>query len=114
MHELSIIGSLFEILEEKARDEQATKIVLVKLKVGKLAGVVPDYLETAFDVYKKGTLASDAQLEIEEVPLKVQCQGCKRELIIDDFLFICPSCGSQDLKTLEGTELFLEKIEMEV
>jgi Zn finger protein HypA/HybF involved in hydrogenase expression len=35
-------------------------------------------------------------------------------MIIDDFVFICEKCGSKELKILEGTELLLEKIEMEV
>jgi hydrogenase nickel incorporation protein HypA/HybF len=113
MHELSIIASLFEILEEKANEQQAKKIILVKLKVGKLAGVVPEFLRTAFDMYKKGTIAEDALLEIEDVPLKIKCQKCQTETEREDFVFICPACGSTDLRTLAGTELLLEKIELE-
>lgn len=114
MHELSIVVSLFEILEEKAKEKKAKKILSVKLKVGKLSGVVPECLETAFDIYKKETIASKARLKIEEVPLKVQCQKCRAEIIKDDFIFVCDKCGSTELKTLSGTELLLEKIEMEV
>jgi hydrogenase nickel incorporation protein HypA/HybF len=113
MHELSIVASLFEILEEKASEQQAKKILLVKLKVGKLAGVVPEFLRTAFDMYKKGTIAEDAVLEIEDVPFKIKCQKCQTETEREDFVFICPACGSTDLRTLAGTELLLEKIELE-
>ena len=114
MHELSIVASLFEILEEKAKEQKAKKIVAVKLQVGALSGVVPEFLETAFDIYKKETIADTAKLEIEQVPLKIQCHKCHKEMVKDDFVFICSQCGSQDLKTLSGTELLLEKIEMEV
>jgi hydrogenase nickel incorporation protein HypA/HybF len=114
MHELSIIANLFDIMEEKAREKDAKKIISVKLQVGKLAGVVPEFLETAFDVYKKGTMAADATLEIEKVPLKIQCKACKKTMALDDFVFICLSCGSKDLKTVSGTELFLEKMELEL
>jgi hydrogenase nickel incorporation protein HypA/HybF len=114
MHELSIVANLFEILEEKAEETKAKKIVMVKLKVGTLSGVVPEFLETAFDIYKKDTLASEAKLEIEEVPLRVQCQKCHEEMIKNDYVFICEKCGSRELKTISGTELFLEKLEMEV
>lgn len=114
MHELSIVASLFEILEEKAKEQKARKITLVKLKVGKLSGVVPEFLDTAFNFYKKETIAEDASLEIEEVPLKIQCKQCKMEVTKKDFIFICPRCGSQELKTLSGTELFLEKLELEL
>jgi len=114
MHELSIVASLFEILEEKAKEEKAKKILSVKLKVGALSGVVPEFLETAFDIYKKDTIAAESKLEIEKVPLKIRCQQCGAEIVKDDFVFICEKCDSRELKTLSGTELLLEKIEMEV
>jgi hydrogenase nickel incorporation protein HypA/HybF len=114
MHELSIVASLFEILEEKVREQKATKIILVKLQVGKLAGVVPEFLETAFNIYKEGTLAAEALLETVEIPLKIQCQKCGTEFTSENFIFLCPSCGSAEIKILSGTELLLEKIELEV
>ncbi len=114
MHELSIVASLFEILEEKAKEQKARKVTSVKVKVGALSGVVPEFLKTAFDVYKKDTIADEAELKIEEVPLKIKCQQCGTEIIKDDFVFICEKCASRELKTLAGTELLLEKIELEV
>jgi hydrogenase nickel incorporation protein HypA/HybF len=114
MHELSIVASLFEIMEEKAQENKSKKIISVKLQVGKLSGVVSDFLITAFDMYKKDTIANDAELEIEEVPLTIQCKTCGKTMTLDDFVFICLECGSQDLKTITGTELFLEKMELEL
>jgi hydrogenase nickel incorporation protein HypA/HybF len=114
MHELSIVASLFEILEEKAREQKAKKIVSVELKVGVLSGVVPEFLKTAFDIYKKETIADEAELKIKEVLLRIECQKCGAEIVKDDFVFICEKCGSRELKTLAGTELLLERIELEV
>jgi len=114
MHELSIVADLFEIMEEKTQEKGAKKILAVKLQVGKLSGVVPDFLITAFDMYKKDTIARDAVLEIEEVPFSIQCQTCGKTMIRDDFVFICLHCGSRDLKTLTGTELIIEKMELEL
>ena len=113
MHELSIVASLFEILEEKAREQKATKIFLVKLQVGKLAGVVPEFLVSAFDTYKEGTLAAEAVLEVEEVPVTIRCQKCGTESPSENFAFLCPSCGSSEIKIVSGTELLLERIELE-
>ena len=114
MHELSIVASLFEILEEKAKEQKAKKITSIKVKVGALSGVVPEFLKTAFDVYKKDTIAAEAEITIEEVPLKVHCEKCGAEIIKNDFVFICEKCDSRELKTLAGTELLLEKIELEI
>lgn len=113
MHELSIAANLFEILEEKAAENKAKKVVRVKLQVGILSGVVPEFLKSAFDIYKKDSVASEASLDIEQVPLKIRCQTCGREIQKDDFIFVCDDCGSRDLETLAGTELLLEKLELE-
>jgi len=114
MHELSIVANLFEILEEKAKEQKAKKIIMVKLQVGVLSGVVPEFLETTFDIYKKETIADKAKLKIVKIPLKIQCQKCHTEMVKDDFVFVCSKCGAKELKTLSGTELLLEKIELEV
>ncbi len=114
MHELSIVASLFEILEEKAREQNSQKIVRVRLRVGKLSGVVPEFLETAFDLYKKDTIAAASTLEIEVVPFRVKCRKCQTVSERDDFVFTCPACGSSDLETVDGTELVLEKIDLEI
>jgi hydrogenase nickel incorporation protein HypA/HybF len=114
MHELSIVASLFEILEEKAKEHRAVKITGVRLKVGKLAGVVPEFLRTAFDMYKQGTLAAEAVLEVEVVPVRVNCQKCRAETITEDYIFICSACGSAELQVIEGLELLLDKVELEI
>ena len=112
MHELSIIANLYEIMEEKAKEQGAKKITFVKLQVGILSGVVPDFLETAFGIFKEDTMASDATLEIEKVPLKIRCESCGVEKTSDELIYICTECGSAQIKTLDGTELILEKMDI--
>jgi hydrogenase nickel incorporation protein HypA/HybF len=111
---MSIVASLFEILEAKARENQAVKIVGVRILVGKLAGVVPEFLQTAFDSYKQGTIAAEARLETEEVPLKLHCRKCGAEIVKEEYSLLCPYCGSTDLEILEGMDLFLDKIDLEI
>jgi hydrogenase nickel incorporation protein HypA/HybF len=98
MHELSLVASLFELLEEQAREHQAQRITLVKLRVGKLSGIVPELLQSAFDVYRKGTIAEEARLEID---------------VFMDEDFSCRGCGGRDIEILEGRELVVDKIELE-
>ncbi len=114
MHELSIISNLFDILEEQAKEKKAVKITGVKLKVGMLSGAVPELLETAFQLYKKGTIASQARLEIEKVPLRFRCRQCSQETIQEDIVFTCGHCRSTDLETMEGTDILVEKVELEI
>jgi hydrogenase nickel incorporation protein HypA/HybF len=113
VHELSIIANLFEILEEKARGLNAARITAVKIRVGRLSGVVPDLLESAFEAYKKGTLADEARLEIEAVPFAFRCRRCGGESFPEEPPYVCASCGSGDIELLGGMEIIVERIEVE-
>ena len=114
MHELSVVASLFEILEDKAKEQKGQRITFVKLRIGALSGIVPELLRTAFDIYKKDTIAARAELEITVVALKVRCEDCQKVMVKDDFIFICDQCGSTKIKTLDGTEMILEKMDIEI
>jgi hydrogenase nickel incorporation protein HypA/HybF len=113
MHELSLIASLFDALLEQARAHNARTIVRVNLAVGVLSGVVPELLESAFDMYKKGTIAEGATLVVERRPFEVRCRACGAVETREDFVFACPACGATDLEIVHGTELVLERIEAE-
>ncbi len=113
MHELSIVANLFEILNQKAKEKKAKRILSVTLQVGRLSGVVPELLRSSFDIYKQDTLAHNADLEIREVPFKVRCLACGTEMIKEDFIMVCDRCRSTELETLQGTELFLLKMDVE-
>ena len=113
MHELSLVASVFDILEEKAREHGAARVVRVVLKVGVMAGVVPALLESAFDIYKKGPLAEGARLEVVVVPVRTRCPDCDGEAVREDADFSCAACGSRRVEIIEGRELVVERIELE-
>ncbi|MBM3297520.1 MAG: hydrogenase maturation nickel metallochaperone HypA [Candidatus Aminicenantes bacterium] len=113
MHEMSLVAGLFEILEEKAREHGARRVTAVRLRVGRLAGAVPELLVTAFDMYKKGTLAEEAALITVPVPVLVRCRACDEKFEVDDYVFQCVACGAPDLEILSGTDMLVESIELE-
>ena len=113
MHELSLVTSLFEVLEEEARKHGAQRVLSVRLRVGAMSGVVPDLLESAFDMYKKGTPAETARLEIVPVPMKLRCPDCGGETAREDTDFSCAGCGSRRVEIVEGRDLFVETIDLE-
>ena len=57
MHEISIMQSTLELAEEQAREAGGNGIARIRLRIGLMSGVVPEALEFAFDVLKKGTMA---------------------------------------------------------
>jgi len=113
VHELSIVAALFEILEEKAREQGALRITAVTLRVGRLSGVVPDLVVSAFDATKKGTLAEEARLEIESAPFDFRCRACGGADIREEPAVACAACGSRDIELLGGLDVIVERIEVE-
>ena len=113
MHELSLIASVFEVLEEKAREHGAARVTRVVLKVGVMSGAVPDLVESAFETFKKGTIAEAARLEIVAVPVKLRCPECGGEAVREDTDFSCAGCGSRRVEIVEGRDLVVETIELE-
>lgn len=113
MHELSLVASAFEVLEEKAREHGARRVTRVVLSVGVMSGVVPDLLVSAFDSYKKGTIAEEARLEIAAVPVKVRCPDCGGGAVREEADFSCAACGSRLVEIVAGRELVIEKIDLE-
>ncbi len=113
MHELSLVASVFEVLEEKAREHGAARVTRVVLKVGVMSGAVPDLLESAFETFKKGTIAETARLEVVVVPVKLRCPECGGEAVREDADFSCAGCGSRRVEIVEGRDLVVETIELE-
>jgi hydrogenase nickel incorporation protein HypA/HybF len=113
VHELSLVASVFDILEEKAREQGASRVTAVVLRVGRMSGVVPELLGSAFDTYKKGTLAEGGRLEIVIVPVKLRCPDCGGASVREDADFSCAACGSRRVEIVEGREIVVEKIELE-
>jgi hydrogenase nickel incorporation protein HypA/HybF len=113
MHELSVVASLVETIEALVQEHQAKSVTGIWIKVGPLSGVVPELHESAFDMYRKGTVVEKARLTIEKPPLLAVCRACRVETERTDFSPACPACGSSDLEITGGTDLVLERVELE-
>jgi len=113
MHELSLVTSIIEISEAKAREHRAASIRTIKLRLGEFASVVRDALLFSFEVARRGTLAEHATLEIEDVPLVTRCRSCgSAARQTDDICLVCPGCGLP-LEIISGEELQVEYIELD-
>jgi hydrogenase nickel incorporation protein HypA/HybF len=112
MHEVSIMEQTLEIALNHAKQQQATQIHRIKMKVGTLSGVIPEALEFAFDVVTKGTIAETARFEIESIPVRCYCHHCNVEFQPDDFIYECPHCHQYSLDIRQGKELELTSLEV--
>jgi hydrogenase nickel incorporation protein HypA/HybF len=110
MHETTLIAQLLRRVEQVAREAGAERVTAVRLKAGEFAGAHPRLLESAFDQLKVGTLAEDAQLDIEAVPLELFCDPCGRRFAVEHFRFRCPKCGNTKTQVVAGEDLILESL----
>ncbi|MGM0518295.1 MAG: hydrogenase/urease nickel incorporation protein HypA [Campylobacterota bacterium] len=112
MHEYSIVQSLLESCEEHAKQNDASEVTKVVVKIGVLSGVEPDLLQTAFDTFKEQTICHNAQFLMNIQKITIKCLDCQRESILEKNEFSCPSCSSVNINVTDGEDMFLMSLEM--
>ncbi|MBD3868957.1 MAG: hydrogenase maturation nickel metallochaperone HypA [Acidobacteria bacterium] len=110
MHEMSIVASVLNIAEKEARSADAQVIRTIEIEVGQLAGVEIPALEFGFEVARRGTLAGEAELIIHDIPGLGHCRECNKNVAIDSYIPICPTCGELVPEVLQGKELRVRSI----
>ena len=120
MHELSMAMSILDVILEKAREEEATRIHEITIEIGELLFLNPEQFKFCMELVTEKTLAEGAQLTIKEKPSKVKCKSCGKKFRWNrspDNHFIFPvlecECGSKDLEITEGRELNIVSIRIE-
>lgn len=112
MHELAICQALMEQVEKIALEEHADHVVAIHLGIGPLSGVEPRLLEQAFFIARAGTVATDAELLIESMNVRVSCSECGQ---LSDALpsrLVCGHCGDWRTKLVSGDELELRHVDL--
>ena len=113
MHELSIAQSLIDIVCKQCLQNGFKEIEAINIKVGRASGIMPDALSFAFNAIKTDSIAKNAALNIEEVPVTGQCNACSNTFIAEDeYVLFCPICRGGSFIITAGRELDI--IDMEV
>jgi hydrogenase nickel incorporation protein HypA/HybF len=119
VHELAVAQAIVVAAE---RHSGGRPVSVVRVRVGRLRQVVPEYLSFYFEVAAKETLCEGAALEWERVDSRLACGECGEEwdpapppardgseLIVR---FRCPACESADYRVVSGDELLVESIDV--
>jgi hydrogenase nickel incorporation protein HypA/HybF len=113
MHEFRIAENLSAIVLDTALGNNLSRVSKVNIIFGQMIQIVPDIFEFAFIETVKNTLAEGAQLNIEILPIKMECLNCGNYFQVRENGFECSICGSTDLRLIQGKELFIKSIEGE-
>ncbi len=114
MHELSLTRQIVRIVLDAAQKENAVRVLKVTLAVGEDSGIVPDCIETYYDLIAEGTVAKGALLQANIVRSTLYCECCKEEFERARFSFSCPVCGEEGTPTGKGNDCYVESIELEL
>jgi hydrogenase nickel incorporation protein HypA/HybF len=113
MHEMAIAQGILDIALAQAVEHQGEKIHLVHVQIGAMTGIEPQCLLVAFEALAAGTLAAQATLEIEAVPLTSCCRDCQHMFSPAAISFTCPACGSAAVEIITGRELRVVHLEVD-
>ena len=112
MHELGIAQDIVDIAKQYLPEKMEGTVKSVRIRVGRLSGVVPESLDFCFEAIIEDTPLAGAKLNIETTPVRFLCNACLREFAIEGGDFLCPACGGNDTKLLSGMELQVVEIEI--
>jgi len=112
VHELSICQSLLREVRRVAEAHNATEVTGIVVAVGPISGVEPLLLERAFSIARAGTIAENAELEIEVAPIVVWCEDCGVETHAAINALTCGRCGTWQVDLRSGDELLLKRVEL--
>jgi hydrogenase nickel incorporation protein HypA/HybF len=113
MHEYPITQQIITIASQAARDNNADKVVIIRLVVGEQSGFVGDSIQMYFDILAEGTPCQGASLEIEYIKAQWFCPECDVYYERAPMSFACPECGQDGLPSSVGKEFYVKDIEID-
>ncbi len=114
MHELSVCQGMLNQVAAIAAERQALGVSSITVRIGPLSGVEPDLLQHAFPIACAGTVAAEARLVIERLPIRVRCEQCGAETDATPNRLLCGACGDWHTQLISGDELILASVELQL
>ena len=110
MHELSICGSIADIVSRRAGGRP---VRVINVRVGQLRQVVPDTLAYCWEMVSAETSLDGSRLAVEQVPARLRCRDCEIEAEVGDLpVFVCAKCGGFNTQVVAGEEFLITSLEL--
>lgn len=92
--------------------DQASRVRSVHVRIGELAGVVPESLEFCFSAVVAGTAWASAALVMTRVAAAACCLDCGATFPTQAPGAGCPTCSSRLVRMTHGQELHVDAVEL--
>lgn len=113
MHEMAIVQSMIEIVEQEMAQHHANKLKAIHLAVGRMTCVVPEQMRLCFEILTDNKPLAGTELVINTIPLTYQCWECNRNFTSEGITSKCLYCKGENLELTAGRELQIESLEVE-
>ena len=117
MHELQVTEQILNIALKHVEGHDVDRIVNIHLRIGELTDLEEEWIQHYFDYLSKDTLAENAKLRIEKVPIVLACDDCGANFEISKQQLSdakCPECEDDepDLRLISGREYTVLNLEV--
>ncbi|WP_394691190.1 hydrogenase maturation nickel metallochaperone HypA [Hoeflea sp.] len=112
MHEMSLMESVLEIACETALKNGAVRVKSIRLDIGMLSHVDPEALMFCYDAIRNGSIAEEAELEINRVPGMGWCIDCAKTVPITARFDLCPECSNAHVEMTAGDDMKIRELEV--
>ncbi len=112
MHELSLAEGIRAVIMDLAGVQGFARVTVVRLEIGRFAGVEKQALAFAFDEVMRGGPAEGARLEMIDLPGQALCYDCMTIVELTDRLDDCPQCGGTTLMPSGGDAMRIKNMEV--
>jgi hydrogenase nickel incorporation protein HypA/HybF len=113
MHELYATQAILDKALKKAAEQNASRITDLYLVVGELSTYSEESVRFYWDEICKGTIAEKATLHFRPVAAEMQCMACFTRYQPPEGEIVCPNCGSNGAKILQGEEFYMEALDVD-
>ena len=112
MHEASICDSIIKSIISIAEKEKMVEVGVVTLIIGKIHHIVEDVMHNVYNIMvQEVPLLKDSSLVIDIKEVKILCNNCNEESILEEVFFVCEKCYSQNIEVIHGKELHIVSVQ---
>ncbi len=115
MHELPVMNSILDIVIKHAKMNNVNKVMKIYLKVGVMCDLEEKWMQHYFNYVSEKSVAEGAALDIERIPVKMQCNACSKTFEPDikkEEKIVCPECSKDKFTIVAGNKYFIGNMEV--
>lgn len=110
MHELSIVLSIVDSVEDAVRKEEAHTVKRIVLDIGNMSGIEMDSFDFAWESAIKNSVLEHAERVVNNIPAMATCIDCHAEFEKVEVYDPCPKCGNFLHALKSGKEMKIKSL----